>query len=161
MPSGIMEREKIMKRESKERLTSSEKAVRRLQRQWEESQNSVDDLVNEHTEIFEEYDRRATERNRCLDRLAKKVAETRIGAGPMDVTVSRTRVYDGKKVFNAFKDKRDLRDALVTREFKVNRREIENLFKRGQISAEELEEFSTEVKEVVRVLGRPKDLVMA
>jgi len=150
-----------MGRADKERLSTAEKAVRRLQRQWQDAQDSVDELVNENADLFEEYDRRAAERNRCLDRLAKKVAETRIGAGPMDVTVSRTRVYDGKRIFEAFKGKKDLRDTLITVEFKVNRREIENMFKRGQISAEQLEEFSKEVKEVVRVLGRPKDIVTA
>ena len=141
-------------------MSSEKKAVDRLAREYRKAQIALDDFVGEYEDIFDEYSIKANERNIRLDKLKRKVRETGIGAGPLEVSVSRKRVFDGKRLFDMFADRVDIQQALVEVTFKVNTSNFDAMVQAGEIQAAEAQAVVKEVKTTHRVLHAPPEIVV-
>jgi len=140
--------------------TPEKKAVDRLARNYRKAQNALDEFIAEFEDIFDEYSVKANERNVCLDKLKRKVRETGISAGPLEVSVSRKRVFDGEKLFKMFADRVDMQQALVEINFKVNTSNFDAMVQAGEIQAAEAQAVVKEVKTTHRVLHAPPEIVV-
>jgi polyhydroxyalkanoate synthesis regulator phasin len=141
-------------------MTREKKAVDRLAKEYQRAQNNLDEFVAEYENVFDEYSIRANERNVRLDKLKRKVRETGLSAGPLEVSISRRRVFDGKRLYDMLVDREDIRKALVQIEFKVNTSNFDAMVQAGEISATEAQAAVKEIKATNRVLHTPPDIVV-
>ena len=139
--------------------TSDKRRVDRLAREYRKAQEAVDDYVNEYEDIFEQFSVLANERNIRLDKLKRAVRETGIAAGPLEVSASRRREFDGKFLYHHFKDREDIQKALVEVQFKVNTSKFVALVLSGEIEADEAQQAVLGVKTIYRVLHSPPEIV--
>lgn len=140
--------------------TPEKKAVDRLARDYRKAQTALDEFVAEYEDIFDEYSIKANERNIRLDKLKRKVRETGIAAGPLEVSISRKRVFDGRKLYEMFSDRLDMQQALVEVSFKVNTSNFDAMVQAGEIQAAEAQAVVKEVKSSNRVLHAPPEIVV-
>lgn len=140
--------------------TPDRKRVDRLAREYRKAQEALDEYVDEYDDIFEEYSIKATERNVRLDKLKRAVRETGIAAGPLEVSIQRKRIFDGRFLYEHFSDRRDVQQALVEVQFKVNTTNFDHLVQAGEIQADEAQKAVKEVKTTHRVLHSPPDVVV-
>lgn len=141
-------------------MSSEKKRVERLAREYKKAQDVLEDYIGEYDDIFEQYSILANERNVRLDKLKRAVRETGISAGPLEVSISRSRTFDGKFLFEHFADRVDIQQALVEVVFKVNTSNFDALVQAGEIQAGEAQRAVTGVKTTHRVLHAPPDIVV-
>lgn len=138
----------------------SQKRVKRLYGVYEKAQQKLDMFRNEHEEVFEKFVQLANERNVALDQVKRAVRETGVEVGMMEVSISRKRIFDGEYLYKRFKNRKDLRKAVVSLEFKVDTKGFDHLVQAGEIDAGTAQRAVVEIKESNRVLHAPNEIVV-
>ena len=141
-------------------MSREKKAVDRLAKEYQKAQNALDEFVGEYEDIFDEYSIKANERNVRLDKLKRKVRATGISGGPLEVSISRRRVFNGKLLYDMLTDREDIQKAIVEIDYKVNTSNFDTLVQAGEIPATEAQAAVKEIKVTYRVLHAPPDIVV-
>jgi hypothetical protein len=143
-----------------EEKSPERKRIDRLYKIYGKAQQELDEFQAHHESIFERFSQIVNERNVALDQLKRGCRETGLSAGPLEVSVQRTRVFDGKRLWEIYRERKDLRNAIVTREYKVDTKAFDQLVQAGEITADVAQEVITEIKTTYKVLHSPPELVV-
>jgi hypothetical protein len=134
--------------------------VERLHREWKKARAALDEFIEEYEDIIEQYSVLANDVNVRMQKLKMACRETGMGAGPLEVSIQRRRVFDGRFLYDHFSDRRDIQQALVEVQFKVNTDNFDHLVQAGEIQPDEAAQAVLEIKTSNRVLHAPPDIVV-
>lgn len=157
-----MAKEKKASQELLDRKVGSEKSrrkVQRLARAYQKAQDELDHYQEEYEDILENFEKLAIERNIALDKLKRGCKESRISAGPIEISTQRNRVFDGEYLYNTIEDE-EIRDNVVTIQYKVQPAVFDKLVQSGTIDAKTAQKSITRINEIVRALNTPPEIVM-
>ena len=138
----------------------AKKRVARLFSVYDKAQQKLDTFRAQHEAVFEQFVQLANERNVALDQVKRAVRETGVEVGPMEVSISRKRIFDGEYLYKRFKGRKELRQAVVKLEFKVDSKGFDHLVQAGEIDAATAQRAVVEIKESNRVLHAPVEIVV-
>lgn len=138
----------------------SAKRVKRLYNVYDKAQQKLDAFRAQHEDVFERFSQLANERNVALDQAKRAVRETGVEVGMMEVSISRKRIFDGEYLYKRFKNRKDLRKAVVALDFKVDTKGFDHLVQAGEIDAPTAQRAVLEIKESNRVLHAPNEIVV-
>lgn len=139
-------------------MSKERKRVERLAREYKRSQEKIDAFVEWHEEIFDEYRALAIDRNIKLDKYKRALRETGVSAGPLEVSKSRKRIFDGEYLFNRFSDDKEIQQALIEVEYKVNKANFDAFVQSGRIEVKDAQKAIKKVTESNRVLHSPPEI---
>jgi hypothetical protein len=134
--------------------------VTRLYNTYDKAQHKLDSFRASHEEVFEKFVQLANERNVALDQVKRAVRETGVEVGMMEVSISHKRIIDGEYLYKRFKNRKDLRQAVVKLKFEVDTKGFDHLVQAGEIDAATAQRAVLEIKESNRVLHAPNEIVV-
>jgi chromosome segregation ATPase len=153
---------KTASQELRDIKVGSEKAkrkVQRLTRAYNKAQEELDNYQEEYEDILAEFEKLAIERNIALDKLKRGCKEARISSGPFEIVTQRNRVFDGNYLYDSIEDD-EIRDAVVQIQYKVQPAMFDKFVQAGGIDAKTAQKSISEIKEIVKALNSPPEIVM-
>jgi hypothetical protein len=138
----------------------AKRKVSRLAKKYQKAQDNLDAFTETNAEFFETYSVLAIDRNIKLEKLRRAVKSTGIAAGPLNVAPSGRRSFDGLYLYKKFADRPDIQEALVTIEYKVDRRRFDALVQTGEIEPKTASKAITSVVPINSVLNSPPDITL-
>lgn len=143
-----------------EEKSPARKRVDRLYRVFARSQKNLDEFQAQHEPIFEQYFAVVNERNAALDAFKRSCRETGLSAGPLEISIQRTRVFDGKRLWEIYKNRKDLRDALVKVEYKVNTKAFDRFIQAGEVTPDIANDVVVDIQVTNKILHSPPEIVV-
>jgi hypothetical protein len=135
----------------------NERRLKAAFKRYQEARERLNAHVEEHASAFEDAYDLSDAVNTSRKRLEAVVRETKMGIGPITVTVAATPEFDVDYVEKLLNGKAIL-DDLIKVSRKVQRKVFDSLVQDGTITAAQAKKAIVEVKESVRVSGLPTEI---
>ena len=110
------------------------RTVSTAERNFYRAEDTLKKFKEENQQFMDELIKLVQERERARERLLAAVATHRIGAGGMRVSISRPRKFHGELLYSYLPA--EVRDQVVTLEYKVNVKGFDKAVKDGLIAEE-------------------------
>lgn len=137
---------------------SAKRKVDRLAKSYREAQEALDEYQEEYEDILDGFEKLAIERNIALDKLKRGCKDARMSAGPLEIVVQKNRVFDGKYLYDKLDG--DIRDKIVEVQYKVKPAIFDKFVQSGDIEPKMAKKSVAEMKEVIKALNSPPEIVM-
>lgn len=134
------------------------KRVNRYFHKFKTAQEKLNKFMSLNEETMEEFDALSDEYNAALDKLQRACREEEFGIGPISVSHRERPVFDGSFLWDALASKPEIRDELITVEYKVKKPVFERLAKDGQLTQSQIKKAVAEVKHSVALTGVPESV---
>lgn len=136
------------------------KRVNRYYRKFKEAQERLNKFMMDNEEVMEQLDGLSDEYNACLDKLQRACREEEFGIGPISVAHRQSPVFNGEYLYKLFENQPEIRDEMITIQYKVKKPVFERLAQSGMITNAQAKKAVTEVKHSVALSGVPESVTL-
>ena len=136
------------------------KRVNRYYRKFKEAQEKLNKFMMDNEEVIEQFDALSDEYNACLDKLQRACREEEFGIGPISVSHRESPVFNGEYLYKILENQPEIRDELITVQYKVKKPVFERLAKSGVLSSAQSKKAVADVKHSVALSGVPESVTL-